>query len=103
MSPRGAEAVRRVAPLVALFVAALALAQPRLALSTDSPVYEPGSLVTVRVRGPPGAPVGLEVRGPAGELVALKELELDARGAAVFQFGLPPACGGGLYTVYAAS
>jgi uncharacterized protein YfaS (alpha-2-macroglobulin family) len=72
-------------------------------LSTDSPVYEPGSLVTVRVRGPPGAPVGLEVRGPAGELVALKELELDARGAAVFQFGLPPACGEGLYTVYAAS
>jgi hypothetical protein len=95
--------VRRVAPLVALFVAALALAQPQLALSTDSPVYEPDSLVTVRVRGPPSAPVGLEVRGPAGELVALKELELDAGGAAVFQFRLPPACGEGVYTVYAAT
>ena len=95
--------MRKAASLLALFLAALALAQPRLAVSTDSPVYEPGSLVTVKVEGAPGAPVGLEVRGPAGELVALKQLTLDAKGAAYFQLELDPACSEGVYTVYAAT
>jgi len=47
--------------------------------------------------------VGLEVRGPAGELVTLKQLTLDARGVAHFQFELPPTCSEGVYTVYAAT
>ena len=95
--------MRRAALPLVLLLATLALAQPRLTLSTDSPVYEPGSPVAVKVEGPPGALVGLEVRGPAGELVALKQLTLGARGVAQFQFELPPTCSEGVYTVYAAT
>jgi hypothetical protein len=95
--------VREAAPLLALFLAALVLAQPQLAVSTDSPVYEPGTTATIKVEGPPGAPVGLEVRGPAGELVALKQLALDAKGVAYLQLELDPACSEGVYTVYAAT
>ena len=95
--------MRKAAPLLALFLAALVLAQPQLAVSTDSPVYEPGTTATIKVEGPPGAPVGLEVRGPAGELVALKQLALDAKGVAYLQLELDPACSEGVYTVYAAT
>jgi len=95
--------VRRAALLLAIFLIALTTAQPQLNITVESPLYEPGSLVTVRVRGPPGAPVGLEVRGPIGELVALDQLNLDARGEAVFQFELDPALREGVYTVYAAT
>lgn len=95
--------MRKAAPLLALFLVVLAIAQPWLAVSTDSPVYEPGTTATIKVEGPPGAPVGLEVRGPAGELVALKQLELDAKGVAYFPLELDPACSEGVYTVYAAT
>lgn len=78
------------------------LAQPKLTVVTDSSFYEPGSEVTVIVNGPPRAPVGLEVRGPKGELIALKQLALDARGNVKFTFLLDPHCAEGVYTVYVA-
>jgi len=94
VSSRGAEAVRRAAPLLALFLAALVLAQPQLAVSTDSPVYEPGSLVTVRVEGPPGAPVGWR-SGGRRRARRLEAASARRQGGGFFQLELAPACSEG--------
>ncbi len=86
-----------------LIALASVVAAPILTVEPSSSLYEPGSLVILKITGPPGAVVGVEVRGPKGELVALKQVTINATGAAVVAFTLSPSAREGVYTVYAAT
>ena len=89
--------------LMLAMLAMLSLAAPILTVAPGSRFYEPGSLVTLEIRGPSHAVVGVEVRGPKGELVFLDQVVLDAAGRAVLSFKLGPSHVEGVYMVYAAT
>ena len=81
-----------------------ALAQSRIFLTTDKPVYQPGQTVHARVLalreelwGEPGADVTFEVKTPEGDRVLRKVAKLNSWGVAALDYPLSDQLPLGMY------